>query len=44
MKSWGVMYHKLLMGKPNADIYIDDKNVLLNDLVDFVRLLKKEEL
>ena len=22
---WGVKYHNLVFGKPNADIYIDDK-------------------
>ena len=25
MKDWGVKYHELKMGKPNADYYIDDK-------------------
>lgn len=25
MKLWGVYYHELLFGKPDADIYIDDK-------------------
>ena len=25
MKAWGVKYHELKMGKPNADFYIDDK-------------------
>lgn len=25
MKWWGVQYHELLFGKPDADIYIDDK-------------------
>lgn len=25
MKDWGVKYHELHMGKPNADFYIDDK-------------------
>ena len=30
LKEWGVMYHTLIMGKPSADVYIDDKalNVL----------------
>jgi len=27
--SWGVKYHKLLLQKPAADFYIDDKNLLL---------------
>lgn len=25
LKEWGVLYHKLIMGKPHADIFIDDK-------------------
>jgi len=25
LKSWGVKYHQLFFGKPNADYYIDDK-------------------
>ena len=25
LKSWGVKYHKLIMGKPFADVYIDDR-------------------
>ena len=25
LKSWGVKYHKLFMGKPSGDVYIDDK-------------------
>lgn len=25
MRRWGVQYHELLFGKPDADIYIDDK-------------------
>ena len=24
---WGVKYHELIMGKPAADIYIDDKGI-----------------
>lgn len=30
MKKWGVQYHSLLLGKPYADIFIDDKGV--NDI------------
>ena len=26
--SWGVKYHKLFLGKPAADYYIDDKGML----------------
>ncbi len=25
LESWGVKYHKLFLGKPQGDIYIDDK-------------------
>ena len=25
MRSWGVKYHELFLGKPSGDIYIDDK-------------------
>ena len=27
LKSWGVKYHELFLGKPSADIYIDDKGI-----------------
>ena len=27
LHSWGVKYHKLLFGKPYADIYVDDKGI-----------------
>ncbi len=33
---WGVCYHKLLFGKPNADIYIDDKFMELNVLENLI--------
>ncbi len=36
LKSWGCKYHELILGKPNADYYIDDKcissNEFFNDL------------
>ena len=25
LKDWGVMYNKLIFGKPDADVFIDDK-------------------
>ena len=31
LKEWGVKYHKLVMGKPYGDHYIDDHNLLLED-------------
>ena len=27
LKDWGVNYHELILGKPHADIFIDDKSV-----------------
>lgn len=27
MKQWGVRYHLLFLGKPTADIYVDDRAV-----------------
>ena len=37
LAQWGVKYHELIMGKPSADLYIDDKGK--ND-VDFFSSLK----
>lgn len=34
MEKWGVCYHALFMGKPTADVYIDDKAV---NFVDWQR-------
>ena len=34
LKLWGVKYHKLFMGKPSGDIYIDDKGVKDEDFFD----------
>jgi hypothetical protein len=31
MEEWKVSYHELFMGKPTADVYIDDKAVNLID-------------
>jgi hypothetical protein len=31
LKDWNVSYHELFMGKPTADIYIDDKAINLED-------------
>ena len=30
LNSWNVKYHKLLIGKPSYDIFIDDKNLNFN--------------
>jgi hypothetical protein len=37
LKSWGLKYHSLFMGKPSADIYIDDKGQ--NDMIFFESFL-----
>lgn len=31
LEEWGCKYHKLVMGKPYGDCYIDDHNILLED-------------
>jgi len=30
-KEWGVKYHDLKFGKPNYDLFIDDKNINVKD-------------
>ena len=30
LKAWGVKFHQLYLGKPKADLYIDDKAASLN--------------
>ena len=27
LKEWGCKYHELIMGKPHADLFIDDKGI-----------------
>lgn len=34
LSNWGVKYHELHFGKPNADYYIDDKFIDMNVLLD----------
>lgn len=31
LKSWKVKYHRLVMGKPGADVFIDDKCIHISD-------------
>ena len=31
LRSWGVKYHELIMGKPEADIFIDDRAINVKD-------------
>lgn len=35
MKDWGVKYHELHFGKPNADYYIDDKSLDMKKLYEY---------
>lgn len=32
LRWWGVNYHELIMGKPHADVFVDDKVVNLEEL------------
>ena len=34
MESWSVSFHELVMGKPEADVYIDDKGI---DVLSWMR-------
>lgn len=27
LETWGVKFHKLIMGKPSGDLYVDDKGI-----------------
>lgn len=36
MNKWGVHYHELLFGKPDADIYIDDKLLTISELSEIL--------
>ena len=36
LKTWGVKYHKLYMGKPTADLYVDDKGINIKDFINDV--------
>jgi hypothetical protein len=34
LESWGVKYHKLFLGKPAGDSYVDDKGIKDEDFFD----------
>ena len=34
MEKWGVNYHQLIFGKPDADFYIDDRNLFFDELTN----------
>ena len=38
LNSWGLKYHKLIFGKPEYDIIIDDKSYNYN--LDWIKILK----
>ena len=44
LKNWNLKYHKLIMGKPSYDVFIDDKNLEFskNWLIKFKKKFKKE--
>ena len=31
LNEWGCKYHKIVFGKPNADVYIDNKNMMMDE-------------
>jgi len=39
LKIWGVKYHELIFGKPNADYYVDDHAMTLHGLKKLKKLL-----
>lgn len=36
LKNWGVNYHELHFGKPNADYYVDDRMIDTDKLIDII--------
>ena len=34
LKEWGVKYHELRFGKPGGEIYVDDKTITPEELVN----------
>ena len=37
LDDWGVKYHELIMGKPHADLFIDDKGIECNDFFNTIK-------
>ena len=37
MKAWGVKHHRLLFGKPAADVYVDDRMISLDTLREVLK-------
>jgi D-sedoheptulose 7-phosphate isomerase len=40
LSDWGVLYHELILGKPEADVYIDDRSINMSDW--FIEEIKKD--
>ena len=38
--AWGLKYHKLILGKPSYDLFIDDKNLSFSK--NWIAVLKRE--
>jgi hydroxymethylpyrimidine pyrophosphatase-like HAD family hydrolase len=38
VKAWNIKHHKLIMGKPGADVYVDDKSI---HVLDFIKGVTK---
>ena len=37
LKDWGCKYNELIMGKPHADLFIDDKGIECNDFFNTIK-------
>ena len=37
LKAWNVKYHRLIMGRPGADIYVDDKCMRVSEFIQGMR-------
>ena len=36
LKSWGVKYHRLILGKPFGDVYVDDMAIRPDEFLDTI--------
>lgn len=36
LNNWGIKYHELIMGKPSFDIFIDDKNITIEEFKSMI--------
>jgi hypothetical protein len=37
LKDWGCKYNELIMGKPHADLFIDDKGINCDDFFNTIK-------